>query len=863
MLKPLALTIAVVVVASAQPARPQPESSTADFPPQDSSLAFTVSRGDAKARAARLLAAAPGEVETIRAHVGARDASGALRTLRIIVDSHPERIPDAVHALGDLIYELRGDNEATRRNQDTLLTIVAAARAKLPALPREAAALAERGFIAIDGELARDFNGWPARLARFVEQYDGTETALLAQVDAIAARQTPQDMLAPLDAFIAANPRTNAAAKALYQKGFQWSTGNLLGTVEPRDADPTSRFLRVLDIVNELQGGSYPASEWTAKAPALITSFFVPDRVAIAPKNVDLLIEKFQEAARAQLAANESVDPNRDGITYLITSKIGNLYERKGERVAGVERTLAALERGSKDPSGVRLIRGFFYLRMERQESDVERLQRIDKARRALDSLSTEGRSANHRRALATLAALEFDERQYAAARTALVRYIASYPDSSWTWVALLRIGQCEESVGNPTGAAEAYRRAAKVHQWMPMARVLGSAYAARALEAADDFQAALQEYRRALAGWDPTYGLTYSVPVRRSATTNDPFVPRADGALVRKDALAPRIEQLSRSLGLPGGTRLERGRALLAAGRFDDAVGELEGMLRRHPDSELSTEARYLMHRARLDGALVAADVHGRNPDDQRALAMLDAIEREPLDFIVTAGRVMRATLLLKAGRRTEAQAVLEKALAAWYDLQPLTRPAGPLEADVAQIRRAVFLPKGEGIYGTTRWNAFNWPSSPLPFLLVNREVRVVLHDGDGLMVHVAERLPQVGKVLFANTEEIDLLESFLARLGGTKRREPQHIMETPNQPVGDSMQILGLWSQFFPGRPGHWGGWELETYPVITDITFADPERTKAAARVTIGYSGATVELEKEDGRWVAKRLTSQWIT
>jgi hypothetical protein len=28
-------------------------------------------------------------------------------------------------------------------------------------------------------------------------------------------------------------------------------------------------------------------------------------------------------------------------------------------------------------------------------------------------------------------------------------------------------------------------------------------------------------------------------------------------------------------------------------------------------------------------------------------------------------------------------------------------------------------------------------------------------------------------------------------------------------------------------------------------------------------IGYSGATVELEKEGGQWVAKRLTDRWVT
>jgi hypothetical protein len=92
---------------------------------------------------------------------------------------------------------------------------------------------------------------------------------------------------------------------------------------------------------------------------------------------------------------------------------------------------------------------------------------------------------------------------------------------------------------------------------------------------------------------------------------------------------------------------------------------------------------------------------------------------------------------------------------------------------------------------------------------------------------------------------------------------REPRQIVETPNQPIGDSMQLIRVWSKFFHARPGHWGGWELETYPVITEIQFTNPERTKAAARVTIGYSGATVELDKEDGKWIAKRLTNWWIT
>jgi len=57
--------------------------------------------------------------------------------------------------------------------------------------------------------------------------------------------------------------------------------------------------------------------------------------------------------------------------------------------------------------------------------------------------------------------------------------------------------------------------------------------------------------------------------------------------------------------------------------------------------------------------------------------------------------------------------------------------------------------------------------------------------------------------------------------------------------------------------------GGWELETYPQVTQIEFVNAERTKANANVTIGYSGATVVLEKVNGKWHAVRLTNEWIT
>ena len=48
-----------------------------------------------------------------------------------------------------------------------------------------------------------------------------------------------------------------------------------------------------------------------------------------------------------------------------------------------------------------------------------------------------------------------------------------------------------------------------------------------------------------------------------------------------------------------------------------------------------------------------------------------------------------------------------------------------------------------------------------------------------------------------------------------------------------------------------------------MITEIEFLDEARTRAAARVTIGYSGGTVRLVKDGATWRATEMTDRWIT
>jgi tetratricopeptide (TPR) repeat protein len=855
------LLAVLLTVPSQSSKRPEGLPSAAEFPSQDRGIWFFVSEDITRTLAAKRLADAPDSPETVRLLAAAKNLTGLLAALRRIVNTQPRRIADAFEATGQSLWEFRGDSAQTLAHAATLRGLVDDARRRLSEVPREEAARAERVFLTIEGQFSRDRNAWAAGLARFVEHYRGTETALMAEVDLIGSRGVSQQMLDALDRFAEAHPGTSAAAKAVYQKGFQWHTINTLGTIEQRGADPTARFMRVLDIVKELESGRYPASEWTEKAPSLISQFFFPRDAKIAPENLDRVIGAIEEFAATHFDLNPEF-PGDGALAYLLTSKLPDLYEQKGERTAGTERTLSRLERRVADPAVVRYLRGLFYLRAQGSEPPDARQARLDKAREAFRAVSAEGRALVHRQALATLASLDFAERKYADARDSFQKYAAAYPDSNWAWVAMLRVGQCEEALGNGEAAARAYLAATHNQPDLTMAQVLGHEYAARVFEIGGDFDEALAAHQRALESWNSPLA-RYSTYWRRSPTSDDPFVRGGDAGEVSREVLAPRLAQLKRSLVLPGGALLEHGRVLLTHGRHDVALKVLQQLVAEHPTSAAAREARELGHQARLERALEWAAA-GRPPEDEaRALKELEDLAREPLDFAVMAANMAGASLQARQGEASAAEASLLAALKEWHAVQRVTPPSAGLEADVAAIRRVVFLPRGGEIYGERGWNAFKWSSTPPPFLLVNADVRVKLHDGAITRVTLIQEFSDAPSTVFFNTDQIALLKKMITTLGGTKRREPGHIMETPNQPVGDSMQILAVWNKVFPSRPGHWGGWEIETYPVITEIEFTNAERTRAGAKVTIGYSGATVELEKQDGRWVAKRLTNQWIT
>ena len=863
----LFLTVLSAPSLCGQPSRPDP---WADFPSYDQTLVWYLRRGADAKEGKRRLAQNSASVDTFRRLVAAERRDDALVVLkRILEASDDAQTIAALHALSETMHTFQYDQ--TRSYTETIRQTIAPARARITQLPSEDAARLARELLSIDqwleGRQARQ--QWPERLTQFVKDYEGTEAALLTQVDLIMS--DPRQLLkqiSDLDQFAKDHPGTNAAAKALFQEGFQLQTNVPVTGVEPRGSDPTERLLRVAAIVKELESGKFARSEWVEKAPELLVNFFVSDTPPprYSPANLDRAIETYADFVRTHLQMPNALLSSENSLGYVIVSKLGNLFELKGDRVGGVERFLDDLETTASDPALVQLFRAQYYARQSSAGSEADQVSMVAKARAALTTLVSANRGDASRRALAFAAAFDYYRRDYARALPEYQQFVARYPSSPWAPIAALRIGECYEQLKDWPKASAAYQQAATSSD--AYARVLGGAFASRTLDAQGRFDDSLSAANAALKSWDADYGFEYSI---RSAQTllsggviTGPFV---DTLRVTRDDLAARVATLDRDLRQPGGRLLARGRWQLDQNQFTEAIDTLTKFLKQKPGSPALTEAQSLLHRAQLESALDLAAVEGPHYDPGKALAALEAITREPFDsFVATAG-LAAAALKLTQGQSSEAEALMGKTLDTWATTQ-LDRNRQPvlsgIDADVAEIRQVVFRPLGDSpLYAGSGWNSFSFPAKPPRFILVRADIQVGTSDGQVGRRTVYQRFPDLDHVLLLKSEELSLLARLLPTIGGTRVRAPAQIMETPNQPVGDSMQILSLFGRFFEARPGHWGGWELETYPQVTQIEFVNAERTKANAHITIGYSGATVVLEKVDGKWRAVRLTNQWIT
>jgi tetratricopeptide (TPR) repeat protein len=490
----------------------------------------------------------------------------------------------------------------------------------------------------------------------------------------------------------------------------------------------------------------------------------------------------------------------------------------------------------------------------------AERSEYTVRARATLRAINDGSSGLAQRRALANLGVLEqWVQRQQnvpnPAAIQHLMDYLRKYPESPWAWVAALRLGKAHEARDAWDAASKVYADAAQRYASAPVAAALAHEYAAQAHEALGQFNQAIAERERAIQRWDDDYGPTYSLYMMREPRPDEGFTALgADDAAVVKSAVVARLAQGKETLRAPGGALLERARWELAHDQRDAAIETLAQLVKEQPQSPIASSVRALSHRARVDRALEAGSA-----------ADLESLAKEPYDYWICASKMARAAMLWRDGHASAAEALMTDALSEWHRQQGNgvgTAALADIARDVLEIRNVVFRPNGDGPFSGTSWELRSLAPSKTPFFIVNPEVRVKLPGGE-TQVTVRRAFPDYSNVLFFDTEQLAFFDRLMARVGGTERAVPATVMSVPNQPAGRSAELLKFLQQFFPARPGHWGGWMFQTFPMITRIEFEDAARTRAAVFVTVGYEGATLVFEKQGGVWTFKEMTGRWIT
>jgi tetratricopeptide (TPR) repeat protein len=856
---------AVVLAGPALPAvahsQPRAVGSGDDFPLGDHLVWLVVEQG-LKNRAADLqLAKAPESPEAVALLLDAYRAGDALEVLRRIAERRPARMGAAFKAASTNAH--RFDDEG-RGYRSALREIVARARQRLRELRREQAAETAwyLHFLAfpVQGETPVP---WRDQLRAFMTEYAGTEAALRAEVTLL--EQGGGDIhtrIAALEALARRHPGTAIGAQALYTAAFHLG----VNAREPPGADPTERLFRVAALARELQSGAYPDCEWVQRAPQLVTGFFAP-RPPFAKENVPRVIALFREFSLQDFDV-APVNPLASGVGYLVTNKLSDIFAAAGdEPVAQIDRFLRDLETATPEPAAVRYVRGLWYRQLVDGVKDVEmREEWRRKSDATLLDVARAGSGLYNRKALASLASIEFKEKNCGVALERYREYLSRFPRSEWAWVAGLRIGQCEQFLGNWVEARQAYESVASASGALPPALVLGHTFAGRASEALADFERARAAYERAERAWDqrfaaPYFG-TYQFYTRLDEEPCNGCDPRSKPD-VSREWLRQRSTQLKRSFSLPGGALLERGRFFVTEGIWRKAIAPLAEFIRRYADSPSGADARELLTRAKLEIALLQAGPDATEEDSHAALAVLESLAAEPYGFNVFAAQVARATLHSIIGSTSGAAELMSDALAQWHAhgaARFASRSATALQQDVMDIRDAVFCPNAD--WPQHQFSSLRSTDRPPPFFVATPDVRVTLYDDSEVRVEAASRLSARRGALLLDEEQIAVLERILMGLGGTKRRAPQSVMETPNQPVGGVEHIQKFWNRFFTMGPGHWGGWILQTFPIVTEVTFIDAARTRGAARIRTGYRGSTQLLTKVSGTWKVSGSSGHWI-
>lgn len=818
--------------------------------------------------AAERLRRFPDSPHTVVWLMRARRYGDALDVLGRIVERSPARLPEALEGFD--AFEIGRDQ--SRGLRERLMAIVDAAKTAQASLSPEQGAAVHVALWTIDARMSGASEDYATRLRQAIARFAGTRTARLLEVDLATATRISRQALSDLEAIAAAQPGTEVAAKARYMKGFHLAHNyQSLVLDQAADADPTDAFFEVLDIVADLESGRYPACQWVDQAPELVIGWHTY-QPKISEGNARRLLDGMHRFVSTHTALFASALPSRQP-SYFVTGTMVTVAAFVPDGAAAMAAHFDAFEREWPEPGDAKLLRASWLQARPEMFPSPPALPppsptRDDDVRALLESASQAPTERVARQALARLAESEFpDPARRERARARYAEYVKRFPSADDAWIAAMRLAQLELVAKRPMPARVMFERVATTYAADPLAVTLARSYAGRMAEAQNDFPEAARQYGLALAAWPDGAGdlLSLDLPVARgqeSAAFGNPLY--VNPALVQKPTLDARLGELRGSLSLIGGPIFERGRWLLNEGRADEAVALFDAVVKQYGTDGAGPLARVQLGRARIDAALTKA-ASASDTDVAAALASLDAVAAEHGDATGGVAGVVAATMRFLQGRRDEANRGMSAALTRWVR-DGVTRTAAPaagsLEADVLAVRDAVFRPLGHPVLGS-RWNAAEWPKTLPRFVVALSALRVKAPGIEPKVIDVARPPAGLASTLFLSADDIGYLTRAIARLGGTMRREPGSVMEVPNQPIGAAAEIVRWWNGYFPSRPGHWSGFEIQTYPAFGEVEFTNEARTRALVPLSVGYSGATAVLEKVNGAWTMKELVNFWIT
>jgi tetratricopeptide (TPR) repeat protein len=298
----------------------QPQT-VSDFPPQDHSTVITLERDGlrALADALRTQPARASAVEVLLRH-GYIDESLAVLS-RIVAADGPELLP----ALKAATETTEWWNDQKRRDEIdiALARIVNGAVTAANRRPRNEAADIARDVLRLQTNISQGSrDSWTTGLRAFIKKYDGTPAAVLAEVELMA------DTL-PI----------------------------------AQQIEASERFAR------ELESGRYPPCEWVARAPTLVTGFFVSDSPApsYAPGNVQRSLDVYADLVRTHLTWQDPFPPN-DSIAHMVSHSMWKLWTRQGDPMAGAERFFEELAADPGAREAARFLQARTYLNRVRDE---------------------------------------------------------------------------------------------------------------------------------------------------------------------------------------------------------------------------------------------------------------------------------------------------------------------------------------------------------------------------------------------------------------------------------------------------------------------------------------------------------------